>query len=951
MGSHRHLNVRRVAVCSLSLSAMLCALPALAQQQQQPTPGAPADTPADPGVNDDRSGENVIIVTGTAGATRQIDSTNTINVIRPEDIQRLAPISTADLLQSVPGIYAEGSTAGEAGNNITVRGLPVTGGFRYAPQLFDGLPWFEESEVQFMNNDVAVRTDLMTEQVEVVKGGTGGVLYSNGLGATVNHITRTGGREFEAGYRLEVTDYNLVRNEAFVSGPINDNLSFAVGGFYRFSDGIRDTGYTADDGGQIRANLLFRSDDDSLRIFAQAHFINDRTAFYQNVPIQVPALRQQGTAEEPTRIEQHTIRPIGIDFADGTVASPYNRVFTQLGEYGRRTIDLSDGNHANFDIFTFRVDKDFGDGWAVSGGVRHTSGRNDFNAMFTGNDTDYASDFNFARLQNDVISPAHGAALSCDLAGNSPGSAKLLAFTSVTASTSCGALAGISRDDFIANYVRAAAVAAYRVDGGERVADDAYLNFLLPFITRTQARSTSVDLRLSKSFDLLGTHDLTLGAYGSAYSTDQNFQQSLLVSTMEEQSALANLRAVDAAGNPFGPSLTLDGAILPGFGGYVSTASVDGRALYALDHWETLDGDLKIDAGLRWQQQEATVTRYDRSQITNLTPASVVVGSDADTTADNEVSFPGLRRDLDDSFDALGWSVGANYSFSNAFAVYGLVSRSFRLPSLEDLNEFRVNSEAEGSQVERIWQYEAGVRYFDPQFDVQVALFYNDFDPRQQVNVYRNFSDPACSVVGGVPDINTCPEVRQFYARGVKNKGIEVEAAVRPDFVPGLELRGSFVVQDPSITGANYTVVDTNVAPNGVITGYEFVQVGEDGRRPRRLSNFMLNIAPVWDLKPLTGVPVKPYARFAYFGNRYSESTDFNVTLYPSYYTLDAGAIVDVNDRLALQLHVANVTNQLSFTEGDPLFLDLLGPDGTTNRGVARPLFGRTVRASLTYRY
>jgi hypothetical protein len=48
---------------------------------------------------------------------------------------------------------------------------------------------------------------------------------------------------------------------------------------------------------------------------------------------------------------------------------------------------------------------------------------------------------------------------------------------------------------------------------------------------------------------------------------------------------------------------------------------------------------------------------------------------------------------------------------------------------------------------------------------------------------------------------------------------------------------------------------------------------------------------------------------------------------------------------------VANLTNQLSFTEGDPLFSDLLSPDGTRNRGVARPLFGRTIRFSLTYMF
>ena len=46
---------------------------------------------------------------------------------------------------------------------------------------------------------------------------------------------------------------------------------------------------------------------------------------------------------------------------------------------------------------------------------------------------------------------------------------------------------------------------------------------------------------------------------------------------------------------------------------------------------------------------------------------------------------------------------------------------------------------------------------------------------------------------------------------------------------------------------------------------------------------------------------------------------------------------------------MSNITNRLSFTEGDPVFVDLKGPNGATNRGVSRPLFGRTLRAMYTY--
>ena len=148
-----------------------------------------------------------------------------------------------------------------------------------------------------------------------------------------------------------------------MSGPINDNLTFAVGGYYRTSDGLRDVGYTADRGGQVRGNLVFTSDDDTLEVQLHVLSINDKTAFYQNVPFQIPAFSERGTPDNPTAIEMDEVWPIGIEFDDGSVASPFTRVFTQLGEYGRREIDLGDGLHADFDVFTAKLRKDLDTGW------------------------------------------------------------------------------------------------------------------------------------------------------------------------------------------------------------------------------------------------------------------------------------------------------------------------------------------------------------------------------------------------------------------------------------------------------------------------------------------------------------------------------------------------------------------------------------------------------------
>ncbi|GAA0754917.1 TonB-dependent receptor [Ideonella azotifigens] len=886
----------RAAIAWRLLPVALAAQAAFAQQAPAPEATESAEKPQE------------VVITGTASSGRQTlkkDSTNTINTLSAEEIRRLAPISTADLLQNVPGIFAEGSTAGEASNNITVRGLPVTGGYRYAPQLIDGLPWFEEPEVPFMNNDVAVRDDLMTKRVEVVKGGTGGILYSNGLGATVNHITRTGSQQFEGGYKLEVADYNFVRNDLFVSGPISKNLTFAVGGFYRTSDGLRNTGYTADKGGQVRGNLVYQTDDGRSEVQLHALKINDRTAFYQNVPFQVPAISAPGTPADPVKIRMDQVWPLGIDFAHGTVASSSNRRFRMLGEYGERQIDTADGIHPDFNITTLKGIHEFESGWTLDAGLRHSNGSSGFNGMFTGNDTTTAARFNNARFNNDVLR-------------------------------------------FGSFYPTAVGVAAYGVDGGARIADSAYLNYLIPFIARTEARSTSFDLKLGKSVQWLGEHQLTLGAYATNYANRQNFQQSLLVSTMEAHPQLVDLRAIDAAGNPVGPSVTSNGVMRLGFNGYLADAKVKGEALYFLDHWETGDGRLKIDAGVRHQTQRANVIYNVRDQTRDLTPAGVLPGSTADTLADNEILLPGADQRLDSKLSATGWSLGSNYSVQPNLAVYGLVSRSFRLPSLEQLNQLQFDPSQPGSKVERIMQYEGGLRYYAKTWDTQLALFYNKFSPRDQYVDFRDFTSPSCTPAGVTVDINSCPLVREFYRRGIENVGLELEAAWRPSEVKGLELRFNGLVQDPKVVDANYRTVK-ELRVNDVVTGYTFEQIGEDGRRPRRLAAVMANLQASWDLKPYTGLPLKPYAKYTYFGSRYSESQDVNVTLYPAYYHLDGGFIWDFSQKSSIQFHVSNITNRLSFTEGDPVFVDLKGPNGATNRGVSRPLFGRTLRAMYTY--
>ena len=58
--------------------------------------------------------------------------------------------------------------------------------------------------------------------------------------------------------------------------------------------------------------------------------------------------------------------------------------------------------------------------------------------------------------------------------------------------------------------------------------------------------------------------------------------------------------------------------------------------------------------------------------------------------------------------------------------------------------------------------------------------------------------------------------------------------------------------------------------------------------------------------------------------------------------------IVDLDSHLRLQVAGANLTNEIGLTEGNPRTDALVG-QGTGDAIYARPIFGRTLRLSLTY--
>jgi outer membrane receptor protein involved in Fe transport len=884
-----------------------------------------------------------IIVTGTAGGAQmtKFEASFGITTINQEQMKEIAPQSTADLLGEVPGIFTEGGTAGEASNNANVRGIPSSGGFKFLPLLVDGLPMYEEPEIGFMNNDVFIRADLMTKSVEAVRGGPSAVLYSHALGGAANFITRTGSQDYEGAVKVEVGDWGHLRNDFFVSGPLTDQLTFALGGFYRVSDGIRDPGYTGNDGGQMRGNLVWTSEDDLTKVELHAHMLRDKTIFYQNVPFTIPRAEERPTVDNPARVEN--IQDLGIDLATGTLASNDLRSGTIKTANGAKDYDLANGINPNFDIWTLKFSRDF-DTWKIENNMRKTSGTSGFNAIFAGTPVK-AEQFISDRERNDVANRAYTAAQQCDL------SSVYLSYYGVNERNCGDNLNAGNLNDFIGRYRSYSNFALQYADDGSPLdaAASPYVAFQTLWLAEVEADMFVDDLRLHTSFDMFGEHNLTFGTYFSNYNLGTQLTITELITDVSSSPRKLDLVATNVSGAQIGPSLTDYGVYR-----HVNTfLKVNDEhqafAFYINDDW-ALNDRLDINAGARWHRLNINSNYFFSDTGSDITPASVDVGSTSDTLADNSVvGLSGRVQAREATFNQNGWTLGANFRLLDNVAIFGRVSESFRMPRSEVIWADRTSADP----IQTIDQLEGGVKYMGDTFEAFVTVFWNQFRATGNNHQYPDIEDPACQVSdGNLINLTECRTIQGISRRGTENIGVELESHWRPDLVPGFELSTTITWQDPKYSGGNVPIVEAVTEEQDgvfVTTGYRTIESGIDGNIPRRFARLMTNIRPSYNLESLTGLPVTVYGAAQYLGERFGE--DDNLIIYPDYWYFEAGVTGQINDQFSAQLHVTNITNEAVLTEGGNLDVNTVTIAGDRNIALGRPLMGRTVKLSLTYEF
>ena len=517
--------------------AALCTIttPALAQVAADAAPAAEAAADAGNGPND-------IIVTGSTRAQRRFDVSYAINTISAEDVEKIAPVNFADLIGQLPGFQTE-ITGGEVQNIYRIRGLPNDGGFVSFQQ--DGLPLFHENDGVFFRGDAILKQDLMTDHVEVVRGGPAPV-YASYSGAIINAITVTGSDEARGKAQVTLGDTGLYRLDAYQAGPLGNDTYYAIGGFIRYHDGYRDNGFANDKGGQLRANIKHDFDNGSIKL--NLNYVNDHNVFYLPIPISDPR-------DPSVSLDKY------IDYFNGTMNSPALRHVNLkyrdgTGQIQSRTGDLSDGRHMQMVNFGAQYDGDF-DGWLVSAKAGYTQGKLDFSAFYS------------------TTNPADGNAFAAGYLAR--------------ATTAFGAV-----DHF-----------GYTLAGTNTVYDPYAASGL---VMQGQYRdihskfySAQANLSVAKKFETgFGTHDLKLGIYGSFYGEDsRTLYQNYLIEVAGKPRTL-DLVAYNAASAEIGR--VTDNGVL-NYAATLNQGDSDAKmfAVFANDTWEIVPG-LRIDAGIRHER-------------------------------------------------------------------------------------------------------------------------------------------------------------------------------------------------------------------------------------------------------------------------------------------------------------------------------------------------------------
>lgn len=687
-----------------------------------------------------------IVVTGVFSARSIEDAPISITAITGEDLAKQVPVSSADVLRSVPGVFVN-SSLGEIRNVVFSRGVSANsldgaGGYYYVSLQEDGLPVEAVTYTNF-GPDYFSRPDLMLDHVEALRGGTATVTGSNAPGGIFNYVSRNGkshpGIELQGKLGLEGDGRNpYYRADAYAGGAVGNDLYYAVAGFYRRSDGARNPGYPMNDGGQVRANLMW--DYGSGKLTVDAKYLDDHNGWFEFIP--------------------------AFGYKDPKIARGFSNYSSVLPPAAPHSFTNPDGTKDTWDGSNLVHSQTYSAGlkWQqdLAPGVRLVN-----SARYSDNKTHWNT--------GALIFP-----LTLDDAF-----AHILVGTFGTPGTITYRLHGSSA---IAAQVSSVSGFDHTVTVNNLPNQNVLQNGVLTQLAIAQRnRSQTFQDQLTLSAEL-GSHLLAIGGYFAHSKVRQvSGGSGFGLATLTEQPQLFDitittpggsvLRVTDPSGFGAQGSGVLDG---DGFHGTQEQLSA-----FAGDTWQISEA-FSIDGGVRFEH-----IAYD---ITNLTlsgaaPVNGGAGYDNDplTLWDNGANTYGVPVNTRRSFNFWNYTAAANYRVSDNLQVYTRYTSGRKAGDFGTIGAIDTPDEVatQFPAPQKIQQVEVGIKYSDTGLRIAAFPFYSKLsrvgDTQTFIDNNTRFYTPA-TVYGTI-----------------ETYGIEVDADA--DLGRAFNLRTALTLQDPRASG------------------------------------------------------------------------------------------------------------------------------------------------------
>ena len=249
---------------SAGLAALITPTGAWAQDEAQPTTNSGTEDAAVQNADEQTGDQNIVV---TAQGRRQVlqDVPLAVTAVGGEALQNSGASDIRQLNQLAPSLLVS-STGTEANGSARIRGIGTVG----------DNPGLESSVAVFVDGVYRSRSGIGlnelgdVERIEVLRGPQGTLFGRNASAGLIHVITARPEFDFGGSVELSYGNYDYMRGQVGLTGPISEQLAFRVDAVYTRRDGFYDVvnaaGGTESDVNDrdrlfTRAQLLFEPND------------------------------------------------------------------------------------------------------------------------------------------------------------------------------------------------------------------------------------------------------------------------------------------------------------------------------------------------------------------------------------------------------------------------------------------------------------------------------------------------------------------------------------------------------------------------------------------------------------------------------------------------------------------------------------------------------------------